>query len=327
MIKRLTIVMYHYVRDVESTPYPGIKALPVKAFCGQLEYIRRFYTVVSGAELLEAIREESYTLPPNAALLTFDDGYADHFTTVLPILEEFGFTGVFSPVAKSILEGHVLDVNKIHFVLSATSDNVGRVVDTLFALLDHHRAEYGLESNESYYSRLAVASRFDPPEIIFIKRLLQRELPEPLRGRIVEELFHRYVTTDERSFAAELYMSLDQLRTMAVRGMTLASHSYDHYWLGTLPPHRQSEEIDRSLDFLRKLQPVDTGWIMCYPYGSYNESLLSTLREKNCLAGFTTEVDLVSPGGNPLLLPRLDTNDLPKAGEDEANEWTKKAMQ
>lgn len=322
MIKTLTIVMYHYVRDVDATPYPGIKALPVQCFRGQLEYIRRFHQVISGHDLLHAIQDATFELPSNAAMLTFDDGYADHFTTVLPILEEFGFAGVFSPVARAVLEGRVLDVNKIHFTLSATSDNVGRVVQTLFALLDQYREEYSLESNEAYYARLAVAGRFDPPEIIFIKRLLQRELPEPLRTRLVDELFRRYVTADERAFAAELYMNMDQLRSLADRGMVIASHSYDHYWLGTLPPHQQTQQIDRSLDFLRHFQPAGSPWIMCYPYGSYDESLLKALRERNCLAGLTTEVGLVRSGNDPLLLPRLDTNDLPKCGDASIAHWT-----
>lgn len=32
---------------------------------------------------------------PHRALLTFDDGYADNYTTALPLLQEYGFRGIF----------------------------------------------------------------------------------------------------------------------------------------------------------------------------------------------------------------------------------------
>ena len=81
----LTIVMYHYVRDLARSRYPGLKALTVDAFDGQLDYITRHYRVCSVRDVVAATRGE-HRLPPNACLLTFDDGFLDHFTTVLPRL-------------------------------------------------------------------------------------------------------------------------------------------------------------------------------------------------------------------------------------------------
>jgi len=322
MINTLTIVMYHYVRDVHKTPYPGIKALGIKEFTGQLEYIRRHYHVIDPLDLVACADDPDAFLPSNSLLLSFDDGYIDHFETVLPRLKKFGFKAVFSPVPRSCLEWVVLDVNKIHFILSATSDNVRRVVTDLFNLLDRYREQYHLESKEELYSRLAVASRFDPPEVIFIKRLLQRELAEPLRNLITDALFKKYVTADEAGFASELYMDPDQIKAMVGEGMTIASHGYDHYWLGTLSTEQQEEQIGKSVDFLKRFHPRDKKYLMCYPYGSYNESLLKILRRKKFVAGFTTAVDIVRPGYEPLLLPRLDTNDLPKVGTASPCKWT-----
>jgi len=327
MIERLTIVMYHYVRDVERTAFPGIKALSVGDFRGQLEYIRAYYKIISAGELTTAIRDKDYRLPANALLLTFDDGYADHVDNVLPILNEFAVSGIFIPVAAAVLEGRVLDVNKIHFTLASTSDNVAGLVDELFGLLDRYRSEFNLETNDYYYSRLAQAGRFDPPEVIFVKRMLQRDLPEQLRSRIVDELFRKYVTADEQAFAAELYMNVDQLKRMADAGMKIAAHSYDHCWLGTLPPSRQAEQIDQSLSFLRSIGASGaTDWMFCYPYGSWNRDLVEILRERGCVAAFTTEVEIATGASDPLLLPRIDTNDLPKAADAGLAEWTKRVQ-
>lgn len=323
MISQLTIVMYHYVRDVERTAFPGIKARSVPAFRGQLDYILRHYQVISPADLVRAIRDPSADLPPNAALLTFDDGYIDHYQAVAPILADLGLSGVFAPVAKAVLEGNVLDVNKIHFLLAAMQDRIGEVVAELFALLDRYRGPWGLEANQAYWNRLAQPSRFDPAEIIFIKRLLQRDLPEDLRSLLVDELFRKYVTHDERAFAGELYMNLDQLREMSRAGMGIACHGYDHLWLGTLTEPQQAEQVRKGVDFLNLVADTKTGWMLTYPYGSHSPTLLALARQSGCVAGFTTEVAIATGSHDPLLLPRLDTNDLPTCGDAEISRWTK----
>ena len=98
----LTIVMYHYVRDLRHSRYPEIKGLSRDEFAEQVQYIKRHYNVVSGQELMNAIAEDS-PLPPRPLLLTFDDGYIDHFTEVFPVLDRANLPGCFFPPAKCIL--------------------------------------------------------------------------------------------------------------------------------------------------------------------------------------------------------------------------------
>ena len=54
MTAALTIVMYHYVRDVEETLFPDIKALSTEQFRGQLDYIESQYQLVKLEEVREA---------------------------------------------------------------------------------------------------------------------------------------------------------------------------------------------------------------------------------------------------------------------------------
>ena len=111
----ITIVMYHFVRDVRYTAYPGIKALSVDNFRGQLDYLEQQHTVIRMEDLFSLVNGSS-ALPENAALLTFDDGTVDHYETVFPILVERGLQGSFFPPARPVVESCVLDVNKIHFI-------------------------------------------------------------------------------------------------------------------------------------------------------------------------------------------------------------------
>jgi len=315
--RTLTIVMYHYVRNLAGSRHPRIKGLSLEDFRRQLDYIAGHYDVVRMENVIAAVTDPAVTLPPRAALLTFDDGLSDHYTNVLPLLAERGWQGSFFPPARPISRRVVLDVHKIHFTLAAV-DDAGVLVEALFGELDRRRGDWNLATNEAYWRRVARASRFDPAEVILIKRMLQRELPPALRAELTDALFGRFVTVDERAFAAELYLSTEQLREMVQRGMYVGNHGATHRWLDTLSPREQEDEIDESLALLREIGAATERWVMCYPYGAHNDGLRRLLRARGCVLGLTTEVALADPTrDDPLALPRLDTNDLPRSVEGE----------
>jgi hypothetical protein len=231
-------------------------------------------------------------------------------------------SGCFFPPAKCILENKVLDVNKIHFILASVPDT-SVLVNYIFKSLDQHRLLFNLESKDFYWTKFGVPSRYDPAEVMFVKNMLQRDLPEALRTVITDQLFKKFVSSDEQSFSKELYMSIDQVSLLQSSNMYVGSHGFDHYWLDSLPAEAQRKEINLSLKFLNEVGSDTNEWIMCYPYGAYNESLLSILKKKNCLVGLSTKVGLADlKRDNPLTLSRLDTNDLPKDSLSEPNEWT-----
>ena len=305
----LTIVMYHYVRDLARSRYPQIKGRTTDEFRRQLAHLDGRYTFVTRAHVLAAFRDRE-PLPPGAALLTFDDGYLDHYTNVFPLLHERGIEGWFFPPARAIREARVLDVNKLHFVLASVAD-VAPLVAAIRDAVEAHRGEANLKPFDAYWSEFAVAGRFDPAEVIFVKRMLQAVLPESLRARVTDELFRRYVTADERAFAAELYVSPDQLRTMVRCGMYVGPHGDTHAWMDRLSELEQRAEVEASLQFMAEIRAPTTDWVMCYPYGAHNDSLERVLTEHRCPLGLTTRVAVATTGDHPLRLPRLDTNDLP----------------
>ncbi len=310
MTDSLMIVMYHYVRPIAGSRYPTLKGLELDNFRGQLDFIEQHYRVVRAQDVVAAMRGE-LELPSKAALLTFDDGYMDHYEHVFPELVARGMQGSFFPPACAVLDGRVLDVNKIHFVLASGVDP-RQLVSEIFASLDVYRARHDLKPNADYYRLYSNESRYDTPDVTFIKRVLQKGLPQALRSEIIDQLFQCYGTSDEKGFAESLYMGKAQLRELQDAGMCIGSHGDQHRWLNTLAPLEQRQEIERSLDFLGELGVPARDWVMCYPYGGYNDSLLDILREKQCAMGLTVEVGLADPLHNdPLLLPRLDTNDVP----------------
>jgi peptidoglycan/xylan/chitin deacetylase (PgdA/CDA1 family) len=320
MNKNITIIMYHYVRDLANSQYPEIKGLDLKLFLEQLMFLKKHYHIVNMDELIAALNANQ-DLPPKAALLTFDDAYADHYANVFPILIKHQIQGSFYAPIKAITEKKVLDVNKIHFVL-ASVENKELLVSEIFKQLDFHREQFRLESNEYYFQKLAVANRMDNKSIIFIKRLLQVELVETLRISILDHLFQKYVSSDEASFSESLYMNTTQIEEMHEAGLHFGSHGYDHYWLSKLEPKLLKREIDKSIQFLRELGVNAESLTMCYPYGDYNDSVIKILKQSGFALGLTTRVDVANIScDDRFQLPRLDTNDLPKNGDSAPNKW------
>lgn len=321
----LTIVTYHYVRDRSRTRYPGLNVRSVEEFEGQLDYITRHYHVC-GTEDVRAAARGDRALPSNGCLLTFDDGFLDHFTTVFPRLTERGIPGCFYPPVAAVEARRVLDTHKVQIILATATDPV-QVARRILVLLEEHRAQCELPSGDALYREYAHSGRFDGPEVMFVKRVLQRGLPEAVRSAITAQIFEEHVDADEATVAQELYMDLAQLRAMVRAGMEVGGHGADHVWLDSLPRTAQAHEIERTAAFLARVfghRPAS--WVMCYPFGAYDADTLDLLPGAGCALGLTTRVGLVSDLRAPLEIARLDTNDLPLSGDAPMSEWTRRAI-
>ena len=314
-MSKLYIAMYHYVRDLKNSRYPDIKGLDISLFKQQIAFFKENFTPVT-IENVIACYDEHTALPDKALLLTFDDGYIDHFTQVFPILQENHIQGSFFIPGKTFAENVLLDVNKIHFVLATApiSDLYNEVICRIDDVIRNQACE--LPPRDELINKYAVANRFDQKEVIFVKRMLQTVLPEAIRNQITSDLFAKFVGVEESKFARELYMNLDQIKCMKRNGMYIGLHGYDHYWLGNLPQEKMVADVKASLEALSDVVDANS-YIMNYPYGNYNDNVLNYLRNNGCKLGMTTNVRVAEPGiDDRLLLPRLDCNDFPPKSEN-----------
>lgn len=310
MRERVTIIMYHYVRPIAESRYPGIKGLELELFKEQLDFLQSRFKFVNCADVRNALHQ-GQGLSENAVLLTFDDGYADHYQYVFPQLKKRGITGFFSMPGRILAERRLLDVNKIHFLLASTPVDV--LVSELRDMLGRSDC-CDIAPFDVLYEKLAVANRFDTAETIFVKRLLQVELPESLRNALTDELFAKYFPISEKAFVNELYMTRDQIEVMVANGMEFGIHGYDHKWLGRLPEEEMKNDIAKAVDVFSDVLPKD--WCMCFPYGSFSDLAIDQAKSLGAGIGLSTEVRVASVGqDNPMILPRLDTNDFPPKSE------------
>ena len=87
MNKKLSVITYHYVRDVKKSSFPNLKAQSIETFKKQLNYFKNKYNILTPNDFLDVINGQ-IKLKKNSCLLTFDDGYIEHYKTVLPELKK-----------------------------------------------------------------------------------------------------------------------------------------------------------------------------------------------------------------------------------------------
>jgi peptidoglycan/xylan/chitin deacetylase (PgdA/CDA1 family) len=324
MSQNVTIIKYHYVRDLKKSDYPNIKGLDISLFKEQILYLKRNYNLITMEMLIDSIYNGS-KLPNKSALLTLDDGYSDHFRYVFPFLKKQNIQGSFFPPAKAITENKILDVNKIHFIL-AKEEDVSKIIFEIKSQLKTFRNEFELFDDYYYFQKLSQSRRYDSPEVSYVKSMLQFELDSDIREKILNSLFDKIIGSDEETFSKELYLNLDQIQNMKDYGMHFGGHGYNHYWLGSLNYDEQKYEIEKTIDFLNLIGCDMENWTMCYPYGSYNENTIKLMNEFNFRLAFTTNIDVVSlQNCDKYRLSRLDTNDIPKSKKEHPNDWFFKA--
>lgn len=300
--------MYHYVRSLKNSAYPEIKGLEKEKFKNQLEYFKKKFEFGNFIDIIDSAYKKN-EIKKNEIILTFDDGLKDHYTTVYPILKKMGIKGYFFPPSKPIEEKIVLDVHKIHFILASTP-NKNQIVEEIFRWINKNKDIVKNKTAQEYFKELAISNRFDSKEVIFIKRILQRELPLTLRNEITNNLFKKFVTQDESNFSEKLYMSLEEMKEMSESGMVFGSHSHSHEWLSHIDNKKLINEIEISKKFCHKISSKNNEIIMCYPYGDYNDQVINEISKRGFKAGLTTNVgDAEITKEKIFELCRYDTND------------------
>jgi peptidoglycan/xylan/chitin deacetylase (PgdA/CDA1 family) len=301
--------MYHYVRDTNASPFPGIHALGVADFERQLHCLAEAGDSVSCDDLLACLNDGRPLVRPGV-VLTFDDGFVDHYEAVFPRLRARGWRGVFFLAGATLGDRpRVLNVHKTHFLIARLGPD--RFAEAVRAHATQAVADggggAGLARTTDVYRYDGAAGSGD------VKHLLNYELPIETADRVLEDLFAEHLG-DEVAFARSLYLSRDMIREMAAGGMTFGYHTASHRVLSRLDIEAQQRELDEGVALVRGLTGQDAV-PFCFPYGHAHTFTSDTTRLLSTLGyacAFTTERRLARPQRDDrFLIPRYDTRDLP----------------
>jgi peptidoglycan/xylan/chitin deacetylase (PgdA/CDA1 family) len=125
------VLMYHYIRvnpDPRDRTGFALSVTP-SAFHAQMDYLaRNRFHVIPLAQAVAAIRTHG-RLPSRPVVLTFDDGYADFYTTAVPEMRRHGFTATDYVVPNLLGRGsfmswsQVIAADQLGFTIGAHTMN------------------------------------------------------------------------------------------------------------------------------------------------------------------------------------------------------------
>lgn len=296
-------LMYHYVRP-EHEDLPYFRYLHVDDFARQLDWLELNHGFISREAFTRSIAAGR---PEDGCVLTFDDGFSDHFDFVLPELLRRDLWGIFYVPTGVYETGQLLDVHRIHLLLGRCGGVA--VLEQLVSLLEEQML---VDKNNTAFRTMTYRYQDNDDATNEVKRILNYYISYKERPRVLGRLFGDMIG-DESDEVENYYMSPGELRTMADAGMVVGSHSVTHPVFSKLDVSDQWREIDVSFSYLERVlgRAVDT---FCYPYGgfhSFTDDTERLLRMRGCSYAFNveprniTEHDIV---GRPMALPRFDCN-------------------
>ena len=170
MKNKFIIVMYHHVRRKKESFFPKLNSLNFDEFKKQLYFLEKNYHIMNYKDLIDVFIKKKIFYK-KLCLLTFDDGYLNHYTTVYPELKKRNIQGFFFPPAKAIIKRELMDSNKAHLLL-ASNTSIKKLNFELKILFKKFELETKIKKS---YKSLELEYKkpfgFDNAETIFFKRM------------------------------------------------------------------------------------------------------------------------------------------------------------
>ncbi len=300
-------IMYHYVRP-DNLDLPYFRHLHKDDFVKQLEYFGNEFGFV-GKEAFQNSLESGE--PVKGVVLTFDDGFSDHFHYVLPELTKRNLWGIFYIPTSPFLTMKLIDVHRIHMLIGkfggmAIADATQRNINE--GMLSH---EHVKEFHSETYSR-----QNNDDSTNYVKRCLNYFIDYQYRENVIDKLMSIFYP-DECNMAVDFYMTRSELEKMNDAGMVIGSHTVNHPVMSKLSSKEQEREIIDSFGVLESIVGKATIKTFCYPYGGFHTFTQETeelLAKNGCHFSFNVEsrdIEREDIINRRQVLPRYDCNLFP----------------
>lgn len=274
---------HHVVADDAPA---GLRA---KDLYDRLRYLRRTRHLVSLPEAAEWLRKERSRRLDRLAVVTFDDGYRDNLTHLLPVLQAADAPATIFVATGPVLDGGYLWFDRARAALqAATEEELGTLK------LDGLGAQPA--SQEAILTHLKHASPVERHRYLteMLTALSQQEPPPEQRMMSVEEL---------QRLAADPHVMI-------------GAHTHSHQILSCCDKGQAEEELSANL---RALQGILWATPSCFAYpngqaGDFDDLTAGVLRQRGIAVAVTTLPGLNPPGTPLLQLGRLPLGEGPVEG-------------
>lgn len=277
--KKLSILIFHRVLDDTDYMRPG--EVDKKAFTWQMQLLAKYFNVLSLTEALAKL--ESNELPPRAACITFDDGYADNYLNALPILKRYKLNATFF-IATAYIDGGIMWNDK---VIEGIRNNPHTTLS--LPATDFHNAVISTEPEKQQVAQ----------QIISHIKHLQIERRESLAQQIADQA--SLLPTD-------LMMSSEQLRLLHQSGMEIGGHTVTHPILAKLTEDQARIEIIDNKKELEKILDTTIHYF-AYPNGKpgqdYLKEQIEIVKQASFKAALSTQWGVSTVTADKYQLPRF----------------------
>jgi peptidoglycan/xylan/chitin deacetylase (PgdA/CDA1 family) len=296
--------MYHRIADMETDPWE--LAVSPRNFEEHLKILRKKYKVISVAELVNCLEKKS--IPPNSVCITFDDGYLDNFSAAKPLLEKYESPATF------FISTYYIERQK-----SFWWDELERMILGSQKLPAAFSMQIGEESFEFHlYDEEILTDEIRAKQ----KKWVWTEKPPTRRGELYLALHRRLKPLpheDLRSVMKEIKrwsgyenaskgdspMRFEHLKKLSSEPLfEIGLHTVNHSALSFHSRETQSREIADN-DKALKTNCEKVARMLAFPYGNYDETTISVVRERELKAAFTTSEKPVTKNSDPFQLSRF----------------------
>jgi glycosyltransferase involved in cell wall biosynthesis/peptidoglycan/xylan/chitin deacetylase (PgdA/CDA1 family)/ubiquinone/menaquinone biosynthesis C-methylase UbiE len=238
-----TILLYHRVANIPLDPQ--LLAVSPRNFDAHLLKLVRNYRVLPLYELLQECKKGP--VPPNSIALTFDDGYQDNLTNVLPLLERYG----------------------LHATIFVTSGMVGSNEEFWWDALEAIFLTGGKLPRELSFSGIQWKIDFIHDRVKVYHALcgIIRDYEPDVVDQALQYLFD-WAGVSRTARDTHRTMGPSQLKMLAGSScVEIGSHAQHHARLSTMSLHNQMAEMTVSKKRLEFIigRPVR---LFSYPYGT-----------------------------------------------------------
>lgn len=240
-------LFYHTVSDA---PLPHVRHLycarDTATFRADLDYLLRYYTPIHLSTWLDYYHDHK-PLPPNTLLLTFDDGLAECYHIIAPILEEKGVPAVF------FINSDFVDNRALMFRYKASL--------LIEELLGHSPLPF--ENLQQCWQRHGLVFTSVKESLLSIRWQEQALLDD-----LAIQLGYSF---DDFVKKTSPYLTTPQLQDLLDRGFALGSHSQNHPRYHYLPLKAQLAQTLRSQEWLEKRFDLKQR-VFAFPFTDYGVS-------------------------------------------------------
>jgi peptidoglycan/xylan/chitin deacetylase (PgdA/CDA1 family) len=278
--RRLSILIYHRVYLQQDALFPHESTEEV--FDRQMRLLTACFHVMPLGEAIEGLRNGK--LPPRAACVTFDDGYADNAEVALPILQRYGIPATFFVATRFLNGGRMWNDTVIELVRRAPGDK--------------------LDLSQIALGRFEIGSIPQRRQVIHHLLDKLKYLPPDSRQSTVEALCGLIPVV----LPNNLMMTTDQVRDLHNAGMEIGGHTASHPILARMENNAASADIATGKEDLESIIGARVRFF-AYPNGKpgrdYLPDHVTMVKKLGFDAAVSTAHGAAGKETDPYQLPRF----------------------